>query len=91
VAAVSGAIASQNTDVWSPRAATIAGAVVTACGALVLNLKPVEKLRYAHKRLADFEDVARRAENGLALGGGADLVHELTKDLWEISRRELPD
>jgi hypothetical protein len=92
VATVSGSIATQNADAsWPGYAAAIAGAVVAACAAAPTKLKPVEKLKFALVQLADFEDVAMRAENGLADGSGADLVRALTDRLTEICRREPPD
>ena len=85
-------IASQGGDAtWPGYAAGIAGAVVTACGVALTQLKAVEKLRYAHERLGQFQAVALKAENGMALGGGAELVTTLTDELTEIRRRELPD
>jgi hypothetical protein len=91
VATASGSIATQTNDDSWPRYAAIAGAVATACAVGQTKMRAVEKLKFANDKLADFEDVALRAENGLADGSGAELVNELTARLTEISRRELPD
>lgn len=66
VATVSGSIATQNADAsWPGYAAAIAGAVVAACAAAPTKLKPVEKLKFALVQLADFENVAMKAEKWL--------------------------
>lgn len=92
VATAAGAIVSQDTaKSWAGYAAAVAGAVVTAATAASTKLKPAEKLKFALRNHADFEEVAMRAENGLARGGDHELVSALTDRLTEIRRREPPD
>jgi hypothetical protein len=92
VATVSGSIASQNPDAsWLAYVAAFAGAGVTACSAAVVKFKAVEKLRFANEQRARFRNVVMKAENGMAVGRGMELVDELTDQLTETYRREPPD